>query len=181
MATVKCKICGEKIEKETAFCITKINDNGRKTNSYFCSEQEYEKNKRNKELWLENMRVFDAIIGYTCINKVKTNEFKMLEEHYSREQIYNCLIKNADEIKMYLEQKNIIEEYGRIKYIFSCIRNKIKDDSNNIVLDTSFNVVSDYEEETNEELEERIKKMKKKKEENNYNLFDIIKSLNKRE
>ena len=130
---------------------------------------------------LENMRIFDAIIGYTCINKVKTNEFKMLEEYYSREQIYNCLIKNADEIKMYLEQKNIIEEYGRIKYIFSCIRNKIKDDSNNIVLDTSFNVVSDYEEETNEELEERIKKMKKKKEENNYNLFDIIKSLNKRE
>ena len=83
MATVKCKICGKKIEKETAFCITKINDNGRKTNSYFCSEQEYEKNKRNNELWLENMRVFDAIIGYTCFNKVKTNEFKMLEEHYS--------------------------------------------------------------------------------------------------
>ena len=86
---------------------------------------------------------------------------KEIEEHYSRRQLYNCLTIHKEEIKRYLDEKGIYEEYGKLSYIFACIRNKIKDDSNNIVLDTSFNVVSDYEEETNEELEERIKKMKK--------------------
>ena len=52
MAKVTCKICGEKIEKEEAYCITKVNSNGRKVNSYFCSEQEYERNKYLKSLWL---------------------------------------------------------------------------------------------------------------------------------
>lgn len=180
MAKVKCKICGQQIEKNDAYCITKINENtGKKTNSYYCNLDEYNKDKRNKELWLENMRIFDSIIGYTCINKVKTNEFKELEEYYSREQIYNCLIKNANEIKLYLEQKNIIEEFGRIKYIFSCVRNKIKDDSNNISIDTSLGTsTSEYEEETEEELKKRIGKMKEKRN-NNISLLDIIKSFDK--
>ena len=179
MAKVTCKICGQKIEKESAYCITKINEtSGKKTNLYYCSLDEYNKDKRNKELWLENMRIFDSIIGYTCINKVKTNEFKELEEYYSREQIYNCLIRNANEIKLYLEQKNIIEEFGKIKYIFSCVKNKIKDDSNNISVNTSYGVSMDYEEETEEQLQKRLEKMKEKKE-NNISLLDIIKMFDK--
>lgn len=178
---VKCKICQTQLDSDKAYCITKVSSSGRKTNSYYCSQQEYEKNKEEKELWRLVLLAVDDILGYTCISKTKTNMIKEIEEHYSRRQLYNCLINHKEEIKRYLDEKGIYEEYGKLSYIFACIRNKIKDDSNNIVLDTSFNVVSDYEEETNEELEERIKKMKKKKEENNYNLFDIIKSLNKRE
>ena len=178
---VKCKICKTQLDSDIAYCIEKTSSSNRTVREYYCSQQEYEKDKEEKELWRLVLVAVDDILGYTCISKTKVNMIKEIEEHYSRRQLYNCLINHKEEIKRYLDEKGIYEEYGKLSYIFACIRNKIKDDSNNIVLDTSFNVVSDYEEETNEELEERIKKMKKKKEENNYNLFDIIKSLNKRE
>src|SRR5574344_829067 len=88
---VKCKICGEKIASDTAYCIEKINEKtGKKTRSYYCSE-----------------------------------------EKYSREQLYNCLRANADSIKMYLNQKDIYEEYGKLSYITNTIKNKIKDYSQN--------------------------------------------------
>ena len=181
IAKVKCKICGEKIEKEDAYCITKVSDSGRKTNSYYCSQQEYEKNKEEKELWRLLLVAVDDILGYTCISKTKVNMIKENEKHYRRKRLYTCLTIHKEEIKRYLDEKGIYEEYGKLSYIFACVKNKIKDDSNNVVLDTSFNSTSDYEEETEEEFNRRLEKMKKKKEENNYNLFDIIKSLNKRE
>lgn len=180
IAKVKCKVCGEKIEKEEAYCITKVSDSGRKTNSYYCSQQEYEKNKEEKELWRLLLLAVDDILGYTCISKTKVNMIKEIEEHYSRRQLYNCLTIHKEEIKRYLDEKGIYEEYGKLSYIFACVKNKIKDDSNNVVLDTSFNSISDYEEETEEEFNRRLEKMKEKKSKN-YNLFDVLKSLNKRE
>ena len=180
IAKVKCKICGEKIEKEEAFCITKVSDSGRKTNSYYCSQQEYEKDKEEKELWRLVLVAIDDILGYTCISKTKVNMIKEIEEHYSRRQLYNCLTIHKEEIKRYLDEKGIYEEYGKLSYIFACVKNKIKDDSNNVVLDTSFNSISDYEEETEEEFNRRLEKMKEKKNKN-YNLFDVLKSLDKRE
>lgn len=182
IAKVKCRICGEKIEKESAYCITKESDSGRKTNLYYCSQQEYEKDREEKELWRLVLVAVDDILGYTCIAKAKVNMIKEIEEHYSRRQLYNCLTNNKEEIKKYLDEKGIYEEYGKLSYIFACVKNKIKDDSNNVVIDTSFNVsMLDYEEETEEELENRIKKMKEKKAKNNYNLLDIIKTFDKRE
>ena len=180
IAKVKCKICGEKIEKEEAFCITKVSDSGRKTNSYYCSQQEYEKDKEEKELWRLVLVAVDDILGYTCISKTKVNMIKEIEGHYSRRQLYNCLTLHKEEIKRYLDEKGIYEEYGKLSYIFACVKNKIKDDSNNVVLDTSFNSISDYEEETEEEFNRRLEKMKEKKSKN-YNLFDVLKSLDKRE
>lgn len=180
IAKVKCKICGEKIEKEEAFCITKVSDSGRKTNSYYCSQQEYEKDKEEKELWRLVLVAVDDILGYTCISKTKVNMIKEIEGHYSRRQLYNCLTIHKEEIKRYLDEKGIYEEYGKLSYIFACVKNKIKDDSNNVVLDTSFNSISDYEEETEEEFNRRLEKMKEKKSKN-YNLFDVLKSLDKRE
>lgn len=180
IAKVKCKVCGEKIEKEDAYCITKVSDSGRKTNSYYCSQQEYEKNKEEKELWRLLLVTVDEILGYKCISKTKVNMIKEIEEHYSRRQLYNCLTIHKEEIKRYLDEKGIYEEYGKLSYIFACVKNKIKDDSNNVVLDTSFNSTSDYEEETEEEFNRRLEKMKEKKSKN-YNLFDVLKSLDKRE
>ncbi len=177
---VKCKICKTQIDTDNAYCITKVSEtNGKKTNSYYCSEEEYLNDKEEKELWRKLLIAVDDILGYTCISKTKVNMIKEIEEHYSRKQLYNCLVNNADEIKRYLDEKGIYEEYGKLAYIFACIRNKIKDDSNNISIDTSLGTsTSEYEEETEEELQRRIKRMKKKKE-NNISILDIIKSFDK--
>ena len=178
--TVKCKICGEQIEKDKAYCVTKESSSGKKTNSYYCSEKEYTDDKEKKELWRKLPVAIDDILGYTCISKTKVNMIKEIEEHYSRQQLYNCLINNLDEIKRYLDDKGIHEEYGKLAYIFACIKNKIKDDSNNISLDTSLGIsMSDYEEETEEQLQKRIDRMKKKKT-SGISVSDIMKLLNKK-
>ena len=99
---VKCKICSQQIDTDNAYCITKINENtGKKTNSYYCSEEEYLEDKEKKELWKKVLVAVDDILGYTCISKTKVNMIKEIEEHYSRKQLYNCLINNANEIKRY--------------------------------------------------------------------------------
>ncbi len=177
---VKCKICKTQIDTDNAYCITKVNEtSGKKTNSYYCSEEEYLKNKEEKELWKKLLVAVDDILGYTCISKTKVNMIKEIEENYSRKQLYNCLVNNADEIKRYLNEKNIFEEYGKLSYIFACVKNKIRDDSNNISIDTSLGAsTSEYEEETEEELEKRIKKMKEKRNTSN-SILDIIKSFDK--
>lgn len=176
---VKCKICSQQIDTDNAYCITKINENtGKKTNSYYCSEEEYLEDKEKKELWKKVLVAVDDILGYTCISKTKVNMIKEIEEHYSRKQLYNCLINNANEIKRYLDEKGIYEEYGKLAYIFACVKNKIKDDSNNISVNISYGVSMDYEEETEEQLQKRLEKMKEKKE-NNISLLDIIKMFDK--
>ena len=175
---VTCKICGQKIEKDNAYCITKINENtGKKTNSYYCSEEEYLEDKEKKELWKKVLVAVDDILGYTCISKTKVNMIKEIEEHYSRKQLYNCLINNADEIKRYLEQKNIYEEYGRLSYIFSCVKNKIKDNSNDISFTTTQIETEDIIFETDEQIINRIDKEKERKSKGN--IFDILDKINK--
>ena len=175
---VKCKICSQQIDTDNAYCITKINENtGKKTNSYYCSEEEYLEDKEKKELWKKVLVAVDDILGYTCISKTKVNMIKEIEEHYSRKQLYNCLINNADEIKRYLEQKNIYEEYGRLSYIFSCVKNKIKDNSNNISFTATQIETEDIIFETDEQIINRIDKEKERKTKGN--IFDILDKINK--
>lgn len=177
IAKVKCKICGEKIEKEDAYCITKVSDSGRKTNSYYCSQAEYEKNKEEKELWRLLLVAVDDILGYTCISKTKVNMIKEIEEHYSRRQLYNCLINHKEEIKRYLDEKGIYEEYGKLSYIFACIRNKIKDDSNNFSIGANEVELEDIIFETDEDIIRRINSERERKEKGN--IFDILNKINK--
>ena len=74
---VKCKICGEKIDSSSAYCITKTNEKtGKQSKSYYCSKEEYDKDKYLKSLWREILLLYDYILGYTCISKVKTNQIK---------------------------------------------------------------------------------------------------------
>lgn len=176
---VKCKLCKTELDKDQSYCIEKKSEKtGKITREYYCSIKEYEKNKRNKELWLENMRIFDSIIGYVCVSKVKTNEFKALEENFTREQIYNCLEKNKAEIKRYLDEKNIMDEYGKIVYIFACIKNKIKDDSNEFTVSGNVGNEDDdllnlkYEED--EDIFRRLEKERKNTGNIFTNILDII-------
>lgn len=181
MATVKCKICGNKIEKGSAYCIEKKSEKtGKISRSYYCSQDEYDKDKYLKGLWREILLLYDDILGYTCISKTKVNMIKEIEEHYSREQLYNCLKANAQSIKNYLNEKGIYEEYGRLAYINSAIKNKIKDYSSQ---DMSIKVTDDNNEdiifETDEEVIRRIDNEKKHRKHNN--IMDILNKIERGE
>lgn len=175
---VKCKICGEKIDSDKAYCIEKINEKtGKKTRSYYCSKEEFERDKYLKGLWREILLLYDYILGYTCISKTKVNQIKEIEENYSREQLYNCLKANADSIKMYLDEKDIYEEYGKISYITSAIKNKIKDYSEceQIEINTKYEPM-DCLEETDEDIFKRLEHDKGKQKES---VMDIVRRINR--
>ena len=132
-----------------------------------------------ERLEAENARLKAECYMYKTFYRAKHNDVKGILFKYK-----TCLKEIKDiaenEIKRYLNDKGIHEEYGKLAYIFACIRNKIKDDSNNISLDTSLGIsMSDYEEETEEQLQKRIDRMKKKKT-SGISVSDIMKLLNKK-
>ena len=178
MAKVTCKICKNKIEKNEAYVITKINEKtNKKTNSYYCSKEEFEKDKYLKSLWQKLLISIDDILGYTCVSKVKVNELKELEKEYTREQIYNCIENNKEEIKRYLEMKNIQDEYGKISYIFACIRNKIKDDTANFgttEINTNDDIIINLKYEDDNDIFERLERQRRNADKNSNNIFKII-------
>ena len=176
---VTCKICKSKIEKEQAFCIEKVSEKTNKVSrSYYCSKEEYERDKFQKSLWKELLLLYDSILGYTCISKTKVNMIKELEENYSREQIYNCLKANADSIRRYLDEKGIYEEYGKLCYITSAIKNKIKDFTDNEISLKTFDIDSDdIVFETDEEIMQRIDSEKNNRKHSN--ILDILNKLDK--
>ena len=101
-----------------------------------------------------------------------------IESTYSREQLYNCLKANADSIKMYLNEKDIYEEYGKISYITSAIKNKIKDYSEN----EQIQIGSNYEpmdclEETDEDIFRRLEHSKSLQGES---IMDIVRRINRK-
>ena len=183
MAKVTCKICKNKIEKSEAYVITKINEKtNKKTNSYYCSKEEFEKDKYWKSLWQKLLISIDDILGYTCVSKVKVNELKALEKEYTREQIYNCIENNKEEIKRYLEIKNIQDEYGKISYIFACIRNKIKDNTANFgttEINTNDDIIINLKYEEDSDIFERLKRQRRNADKNSNNIFKIIDSKKK--
>lgn len=177
---VKCKICGEKIDSDKAYCVEKINEkNGKKTRSYYCSLEEFEEDKYLKSLWKKLLVSVDDILGYTSVSKTKVNMLKELENAgYTRKQVYNCIENNKEEIKRYLDEKDIYDEYGKLSYIFACIKNKIKDDVDRSGFEVSYDLdVEDITFETDEEIIKRIDKEKSRP--NSGTIFDILDKINK--
>lgn len=180
MAKVTCAICKNKIEKNTAYCVEKINEKTNKvTRKYYCSFEEFEEDKYNKSLWKKLLVSVDDILGYTSVSKTKVNMLKELENAgYTRKQVYNCIENNKEEIKRYLDEKNIYDEYGKLSYIFACIKNKIKDDVDRSGFEVSYDLdVEDITFETDEEIIKRIDKEKNRP--SSGTIFDILNKINK--
>lgn len=114
---------------------------------------------------LELLSLIDYIIGYTCISKTKVNMIKEIENSgYTRKQLYECIDNNKDEIKTYLEQKNISQEYGKLAYIFTVVKTKIKDDSiRTFGVDFMIDIPEDVDiivDDNSDSVRDRIKKSK---------------------
>ena len=128
---VTCQICKKKIERDTAYKITKIGPlNGKKSNFYYCSEAEWqeEEDRKNKAkadkdkvyylicdmfgYEIQNTQFFDE---WVCWNKLKSNEI-----------IYKYLRDN----ETYLQQicdKSYDNEYHKIRYFSAILKNSLRD------------------------------------------------------
>lgn len=180
MKLVKCQICGKKIDKDTAYHWVHETKTGNKYNKYACSLEEFENDKRDKELYKKTQYLTDDILGYKCVNNTRNAKIKELQEAgFTNEQIFRCFKKYKNEIEYWINANGIDKEYNKIAYMFGVINNVIKDFSKE---DERANRWEQYkqteeevdiiltENETDEDVKNRLKN-KKNKDDNPLNAF----------
>lgn len=118
---VKCKCCGNKIERESAYKV--ITDKG---NKYYCSKAEYEamqKEKADKDaIYAEIVDIF----GYKIQNSALFKEWKCWNELASNEKILSYIQENKDYIKDAVGRLNNTE-YARVRYVSAILKNSLVD------------------------------------------------------
>ena len=118
---VKCKCCGNKIERESAYKV--ITDKG---NKYYCSKAEYEamqKEKVDKDaIYAEIVDIF----GYKIQNSALFKEWKCWNELASNEKILSYIQENKDYIKDAVGRLNNTE-YARVRYVSAILKNSLVD------------------------------------------------------
>ena len=118
---VKCKCCGNKIERGSAYKV--ITDKG---NKYYCSKAEYEamqKEKADKDaIYAEIVDIF----GYKIQNSALFKEWKCWNELASNEEILSYIQENKDYIKGAVGRLNSAE-YARVRYMSAILKNSLVD------------------------------------------------------
>lgn len=122
---VKCRICGELIEKSSAF--NRIT-NGK--NFYCHSEQEYTENE-NKKIQEKQLkaRLYDninSIIGVT-VSTVLYKEVGIWLSVATMEKICSYLDENKQYLVLVMSQKTFSSEYAKIRYFSAIVKNNIAD------------------------------------------------------
>lgn len=118
---VKCRQCGTKIDRKTAF---KVVVGGK--NAYYCNEAEYQKTLHEKEIKTNTYDCINQIFGYKVLNSALFKEINLLLQVYSYEHILAYLMENKNYITKVLE-KDFVSEYAKIRYFSAIIKNNIAD------------------------------------------------------
>ena len=133
---VKCRICGNKVERNDAY---KVVVNGK--NEYYCNEKEYEQKKKQTIDKENTIKIINEIFGYEITNSVFFKELKALSENNSYEKIYSFIYDNKQMLDRALS-KDFTSEYGKIKYFSAIIKNNIVD---YVIYDESYITNNKYE------------------------------------
>lgn len=129
MRKVKCRACSTLNDINVAYKYTHTSVSGKEVNMYYCSEEEFLKQKEEKEYRAKFEEKFSDIMNYTVINSnVKRLYNEIQKSGYSNKEIYGCLVEKEKEIINALRyRRNIKDENSKIKYVFAIIRNAMFD------------------------------------------------------
>lgn len=130
--TVTCQICKSKIDSDDAYKLVHVSSGGKKTNKYYCNQNEYMQKESDKFFWKQCQLGIDSILGYKCINNSKNKMLSdILESGYTREELFDCIKEQHDYINECLAYRDDIEtEYAKLCYIFKILSSTIKDITN---------------------------------------------------
>lgn len=149
---VKCRACGQKIDRNDAF---KVVVGGK--NAYYCNEEEYLailKERENKKMMYD---LINQIFGYTIVNTALYKEINPLVETYGYTMISSYLKENFDYLYDAIHRLTS-KEYGKIRYFSTILCNKLHDYSENVVVEEPKKFV-----EVSVDIEEVRYRRKKKK------------------
>ena len=128
---VKCQICGKKIDREDAYRVEHVTKSGSKSNKYYCNEEEYENDRKEKEYYKECQYLLDQLFQEVIVDNTRNKKLSELHKAgYSYETIYTCIsdisktIENALVIKRDdFKGKNAM--YMKLAYVFGIIKKEI--------------------------------------------------------
>lgn len=124
----KCQWCEKQINTDDAYRVEVNLQNGKSKNEYFCNETHYRLREQNVWLYRKNQKLIDEILQYTCKNNAKNKMLSSLYEDYTRKEVYDCILELKNMISDSLEFRRDIEnEYGKLRYIFTIIESNIKE------------------------------------------------------
>lgn len=138
-AKVKCKFCGESIDKELAFKEEYLTDSLSIRYKYYCNTEHYEKyhkeqeekelkEKRAKEMKKEAREMCRSLCGLGEKEKsiYFSSTYKILTDKFDNELIYDYCTKYKNEILNLLNSKDFKTSASRIKYCLVMLENQLE-------------------------------------------------------
>lgn len=124
---VKCKKCGNKIERSDAFKVVVG-----KVNTYYCNEDEYNEILKNRKLKDETYSYINNIFGYKVTNTSMFKEINEIVDVFGYELLLSYLSENESYLMPVVQEKDFSNEYGKIRYFSAILKNSLADYKHNI-------------------------------------------------
>jgi hypothetical protein len=119
---VKCKGCGNKIERDTAFKVV-IKDK----NTYYCNANEYETINTEKESKNKVIDLSFELIGKTT-NTALFKELTEIANVHTYTKMLKFMEENFIDLDVAISSNNpYVHEYAKIRYFAAIIKNQIGD------------------------------------------------------
>lgn len=119
---VKCKChTNKKIDRDKAFKVVVNNKN-----EYYCTEQDYLKIKEDKEIRKLLIDKINEVFGYVITNTILFKELSEIAKIYPHAKINSYINDNLQLLQKYMS-KSFNNEYGKIKYFTTILKNNLKD------------------------------------------------------
>lgn len=118
---VKCKGCGNKVDRKEAFKIVIKNKN-----HYYCSAVEYEQINIEKESKNKVIDLTFEIIGETTNTSVY-KELTDISKVHTYRKILSYMEENLAEIYHAMTNTSSSSEYGKIRYFMAILKNSLGD------------------------------------------------------
>ena len=126
MRKVKCRVCSTLNDINLAYKYVHTTSGGKDVNMYYCSEDEFLKDKEEKEYRAKFEEKFSDIMNYTVINSnVKRLYNEIQKSGYSNKEIYSCLVEKERDIIRALDYKKSIKEERWGNNFFNKIKRSI--------------------------------------------------------
>ena len=117
---VKCRHCGNKIDRKEAF---KVVVGGK--NAYYCNEDEYLLSKKLKGDKDGTYNIINQIFGYEVKNSALYKEINTIRIDFSYESILMYLKQEFDYLHSIMCEKDFQSEYGKIRYFSAIVKNNL--------------------------------------------------------
>lgn len=127
----KCKLCGKQVDPQTAYKIVTVSKkSGKKTNTYYCSKEEYEaEEERKKKIQEDKDKVYKLIcdmFGYSIQNTKFFAEWTLWNKLKTNEVIYKYLQENESYLRQ-ICNRSYETEFQKIRYFSAVLKNSLID------------------------------------------------------